>query len=147
MKLDRPFRDSERLAAMELRFEPGARCAHCGEFRIPCLVSGTGVVTCYECLCIAQGRPREERHHIAGRNNLPDTITVRANDHRYLSYLQYGWPPEVIRNPGKNIILTATGSLLGVADVLTLNTSEYNESLSGVLRKAAELLLCTEKSR
>ncbi len=113
------FRDFERRVIAARRFENGAKCAHCGESRIECLIAGRNPVICYQCDCIDRGKPDIEYHHLIGRHNSQIGITISANDHRELSFKQYRWPEPVLRNPDKDQLIIAAAIALCAADMLT----------------------------
>ncbi len=78
---------------------PEPTCQQCGEPARAALKRQGGTWVCRECRAQATGRPGVERHHVAGRRNLPLQLWLPANDHAVVSAWQTRWPPTVLRNP------------------------------------------------
>lgn len=116
---DNPIRRDARRARRQRTLGPDAACA-CGETDPRCLVETDSGVRCYGCSAHDAGRPDTERHHIAGRHNLPTTVAMRNNDHRIASDLQQDWPMTTLRNPNHSPLLQAAAAIRGWMDVLLL---------------------------
>lgn len=116
---DNPIRCDARHARRQRTLGPDASCS-CGEADPRCLVETGSGVQCYGCRARTTARPATERHHVAGRHNLADTVPVPNNDHRILSDLQQDWPAATLRNPDGSPLLQAAAAIRGWMDVLVL---------------------------
>lgn len=59
-----------------------------------------------------------DRHHIAGENNSPLTISIPANLHRLLSERQYDWPRRMLENPDGDLLIEVAGMVQGFIDLM-----------------------------
>lgn len=109
-----------RRETQRQRLGDHASCAKCGATNQICLTKKGETVVCYECHKADAGKATVERHHVAGRHNLPDTVPIPANDHRVLSDMQYEWPTETLRNPDESPLLKASATIRGWLDILLL---------------------------
>jgi hypothetical protein len=78
-------------ALREEFFEPGARCAACGERDSIVFNSDARMILCGNCAAIARGLAPIEEHHVAGKRYDSLTLPVSVNTHRRLSALQRAW--------------------------------------------------------
>jgi len=129
--MDNRWNEIAREGNKRERLGQYASCQHrnCNEDDPRCLQTpkrsdnsaGDGVeVLCAECRLDAQGKPRTERHHPAGRANDPFAVPMPANDHAVLGDMQLAWPAETLRNPDGNPLLAAAAALRDWLDVLRL---------------------------
>jgi hypothetical protein len=106
-----------RRAVASRRSGENARCG-CGEAETFALIEGREPATCVECDRVKRGEGIMYRHHIAGRNNSPLTISIPANLHRLLSERQYDWPRRMLENPDGDLLIEIAGMVQGFIDLL-----------------------------
>jgi hypothetical protein len=107
-----------RRALASRRVGENARCCGCGETEIFALIAGRKPATCVECDRLKKGKSIMDRHHIAGRNNSPLTISIPANLHRILTERQNDWPKWMLENPERNLLIKTAGMAQGFIDLL-----------------------------
>jgi len=128
-----------RHARKANRLGPDAKCTECGEHDIRVLRKVGKIILCDECENEIQGRPRLERHHLAGRRNDHFNIPVPANVHVILSDAQNDWPRETLINPDQDILRVIAAWFRGIYDLLIylaeklLNWATRLEALSKFL--------------
>jgi hypothetical protein len=106
-----------RRVVASRRVGENARCG-CGEAETFALIEGREPATCVECDRLKRGESVMDRHHIAGRNNSPLTISIPANLHRLLSERQYDWPQGMLENPDRHALIRIAAMLQGFIDLL-----------------------------
>jgi hypothetical protein len=115
-RLRDPSMAQVRRAAAARRVGEDERCG-CGETETFALIEGRRPATCVECDRLKRGKSIMDRHHIAGKNNNPLTISIPANLHRVLSERQYDWPKRMLENPKGNLLIETAGMLQGFIDL------------------------------
>ena len=129
-----PIKTAARRSTAQRRVGVGAICTTCGESRPEALIPRSRPRRCIECDRRKNGKKTTDAHHIAGRNNSPITLVVRANDHRAaLSTAQHEWPITTLQNKDESPLLRAAAALRGVADLIS-------ELVVGFIRSCASLL-------
>jgi hypothetical protein len=107
-----------RKQVAQRRVGPNAKC-QCGETRPEALKRKNKRVICHECQRKELGMKTTDEHHFAMEANLPDTITVPANDHAAeLNVAQYDWPKQTQQNPDGSPLIAAAGSIRGFVDTV-----------------------------
>jgi hypothetical protein len=106
-----------RRAIASRRLGENARCG-CGEAETFALIEGRKPATCFECDRLKKGESIMDRHHIAGRNNSPLTISIPANLHRILSERQHDWARRLLENPDGDSLIEIAGMVQGLIDLL-----------------------------
>src|SRR5215469_692378 len=101
-----------RRAVASRRVGESARCG-CGETEAFALIGGRSPATCVECHRKEKGISTMDRHHIAGENNSPLTISIPANFHRVLSERQHDWPKRMLENPDRDPLIETAAMLQG----------------------------------
>lgn len=94
------------------------RCSECGEADPFALTGFNPTIVCYECQCIARGRPWVEQQHPAGKANHDATVAIPGNDHRIIDDRKHDWPRDTLRNPNGSPLLRAAACLRGWLDTL-----------------------------
>lgn len=113
-----PVKAAKRKAVAERRIGVGQACA-CGESDPLALVKGTNPIVCAKCQRLQAGKNPLDKHHVAGRNNHPATISVPVNDHRaILSAAQYEWPKDMLQNPENSPVMAAAACIRGAVDTI-----------------------------
>ncbi len=135
-----PIKTDARHARRRRVLPADARCS-CGETDLRCLIQTGDSVTCYACQAVTTGRSGTERHHVAGRHNLPATVPVPNNAHRILSDRQQDWPTHTLRNPSGSPLLQASGAIRGWMDILILILERVVGWIPGFL-EALDAWLC-----
>lgn len=114
-----PIAAQQRKNVAARRFGPGAQCHLCRESRPEALIAGSNPAICIRCDRERHGRATRDKHHVAGKSNIPVTISVPVNDHRArLSADQRDWPKGTLENPSGSPLLAAAGCVRGFADTL-----------------------------
>lgn len=112
-----PIAAYQRKTIATRRIGPNAKCA-CGEVRPLALIAGSRPVLCIEGNKQRRGISIMEKHHIAGRNNSPETLSIPANDHAELSEDQRDWPKETLENRDGSPLLKAAACMRGFIDLI-----------------------------
>jgi hypothetical protein len=86
-----------------------------------------------------------DRHHIAGKNNSPLTISIPANLHRVLSERQYGWPKQMLENPDGDSLIEIAGIVQGFIDLLDCLLEKCLRPIPEMLMQIAEAQIRPEK--
>lgn len=85
----------------------------------------------YCIICGRQTDPRVvEKHHVAGRRNDDQTITVCPTCHAHLSLKQRSWPEWWTRDDNPPL-LRAILLLLGLRDIIDLMSHNIDEAMDG----------------
>jgi hypothetical protein len=116
---DNVIRRDARHARRQRALGPDAVCA-CGEKDLRCLLETDEGVQCYACRSLHAGRSGTERHHVAGRHNLAETVPIPNNEHRILSDMQQDWPMGTLRNQDGSPLLQVAAAIRGWIDILEL---------------------------
>jgi hypothetical protein len=103
----------KRRAIAERRVGIDARCTYCPKARPEALIAGSKPKICAECDRKRRGQRTVDLHHPAGKANSSVTIEIPVNTHRVLSFDQYDWPQETLKNPNGDPDLAIAGSLRG----------------------------------
>jgi hypothetical protein len=110
--------DVRREKHMQRLNSRNPRCKECGEESLAALTGTTPNIICYECQARRKKRSTTEKHHFAGRNNDPLTVSIPSNDHRILSDEQKDWPTTTLRNQDNSPLIRAAATLRGLLDIL-----------------------------
>ena len=123
-----------RRAARRRRLGFEGACA-CGEDDPAALRRSSGRTICAHCLAVEQGRSPNERHHVLGRANGPESVNMDVNDHDRRTDRELDWPPDTRRNPRRSphrrkaAALRATVDEHRTLEPILLGIAEYFESL------------------
>lgn len=113
-----PVSTAKRRALAARRIGVGQACA-CGESDPLALVEGTSPIVCAKCQRLQGGKNPLDRHHIAGKNNHPATVSVPVNDHRkILSAAQYEWPKHMLQNPENSPVMAFAARIRGAVETI-----------------------------
>lgn len=75
---------------------------------------------CAKCDRIKNGKSPYDKHHVAGKNNSPVTVTVPVNDHRAeFSVMQQDWPKKTLENKKDSPLLAVAASIRGIDNLFT----------------------------
>lgn len=134
-----PIAAAKRKSVAARRVGIGAECA-CGENRPIALIADSQPIICAECERRKRGLTIYDEHHVGGKANDPLTIPIPANDHRELSEAQYDWPKATRENPDRSPLLSISGCIRGVCDLIVMLVKklllwipEYLEKLDAFL--------------
>jgi hypothetical protein len=128
------------------RVGENARCG-CGETETFALIDGRKPATCVECDRLKRGKSIMDRHHIAGRNNNPLTISIPANLHRLLSERQYDWPKQMLENSEGNLLIEIAGKSQGFIDLLDCLLDRCLRPIPAALVRIADAQTQHEKEK
>lgn len=136
-----PVNAAIREDRAQRRVGANARCHVCRESRPEALIRGSNPMICAECQRKAHGQSTIDDHHVAGRNNSPETIPLPVNDHRAeLSVAQMDWSQEMRENPSGCPLIRAQAMLQGTADVVRYLFDKFVDFAVALLGTLSEYL-------
>jgi hypothetical protein len=135
-----------RRAVASRRVGENARCG-CGETETFALIEGRKPATCVECDRLKRGESIMDRHHTAGRNNSPLTISIPANLHRILSERQYDWPKRMLENPDGDPLIKIAAMVQGFIDLQDCLLERCLRPIPAMLLRIADAQIHLEKEK
>jgi hypothetical protein len=122
------------------RVPAGSRC-DCSCSIQAALEMRNGKVVCYECARQAEGRQRNELHHVWPWAIDPQTmIQVPGNMHRAIEAEKSGWPTVILTNRSQEPLLLTITTLLVIRDFTRVLWQHYLQPIIDWLLQLYEAL-------